>query len=353
MLTPSRTVLLLLIMLLAACGDPYRKLAAGYHFEGVPGQPDYSLLENWAAHPNKHDPSDSVPEPLRDKYSPDIAVDVFFIHPTTYVGKAEPFGLNGSVTDAELAAKTDYSSILFQASVFNEAGRVFAPRYRQAHYKAYFPLTNADTVAAAAAFELAYEDVKAAFMYYMQHFNHGRPIIIASHSQGTNHGIRLLHELFDGKPLQQQLVAAYLVGMPLQAGYFKSIQPCTTPAQTGCACSWRTFKDGYRPEYIRHETVAAVVTNPLTWTSTQPNATRAQNPGSVLLKFNKVLPGVVNASVGDGVLWTNKPRFFGNVLLRSKNYHVADLNLFYVSIRNNAKLRAEAFSANAREGGKK
>lgn len=353
MLTSFRAVLLLLMMLLAACGDPYRKLAAGYHFEGVSGQPDYSLLENWAAHPNKHDPSDSIPEPLRASYMPDTSVDVFFIHPTTYVDKSEPFGLNGSVTDPKLAAKTDYSSILFQASVFNEAGRVYAPRYRQAHYKAYFPRTHADTLDATAAFELAYEDVKTAFLYYLQHFNNGRPIIIASHSQGTNHGIRLLHELFDGKPLQQQLVAAYLVGMPLQTGYFKSIQTCTSPAQTGCACSWRTFKNGYRPEYIRHEKFEAVVTNPLTWTSTLPDAARAQNPGSVLLNFNKVMPGVVNASVGDGVLWTNKPRFFGNVLLRSRNYHVADLNLFYVSIRNNAKLRAEAFSANGREGGKK
>ena len=54
------------------------------------------------------------------------------------------------------------------------------------------------------------EDVKAAFQYYLEHYNNGRPIIIASHSQGTTHAKRLLKEFFDGTALQHQLVAAYL-----------------------------------------------------------------------------------------------------------------------------------------------
>jgi hypothetical protein len=45
--------------------------------------------------------------------------------------------------------------------------------------------------------------VKTAFLYYLQHYNNGRPIIIASHSQGATHGKRLLKEFFDGKELQK------------------------------------------------------------------------------------------------------------------------------------------------------
>ena len=60
-----------------------------------------------------------------------------------------------------------------------------------------------------------------------------RPIIIASHSQGTTHAARLLKEFFDGKDLQYDLVAAYLVGMPVPKDYFKNIKVCETPTEIG------------------------------------------------------------------------------------------------------------------------
>lgn len=152
---------------------------------------DYGLLSSWAAHPWKQDPSDSVPQPLRKDYHADSSVDIFFIHPTTYTNPEKQFGWNAPVDDTALNNKTDQTTILYQASIFNEAGRVFAPRYRQANLDAYF---TEDTVAAMAAFDRAYEDVKAAFQYYLEHYNNGRPIIIASHSQGTTHAKRLLKE---------------------------------------------------------------------------------------------------------------------------------------------------------------
>ena len=38
---------------------------------------DYSKKDNWAAHPYKKDPSDSVPEPLLKEYVQDTAIDIF------------------------------------------------------------------------------------------------------------------------------------------------------------------------------------------------------------------------------------------------------------------------------------
>ncbi len=337
---------LILLILVIGCGDPYRKLATQYRFTSAPGPPDYALIDNWAAHPAKHDPSDSVPRPLRKNFRPDSTVDVFFIHPTTYIGSEKTAGFNAKVDDAYINAKTDYSTILYQASIFNETGRVFAPRYRQAHYDAYLPKTAADTALAIAAFEQAYQDVRAAFVYYMEHDNKERPIIIAAHSQGTTHGKRLVKEFFDGQPLQRRLIAAYLVGMPLEPDYFTSIKPCIKPDQTGCAISWRTFKQGYRPGYIQNESFKAIVTNPLTWDADIPLADRVLNQGAVLMNFNSVIKKSVNARMGEGVLWADKPRFFGNVFFTSRNYHIADMNLYYMSIRENAKLRAEAFRKN-------
>jgi len=185
-------VLVMICLLVSSCSNKYHKFASNYTFTTPAGTPDYSNLDHWAAHPWKWDPSDSVSASLRDNYHPDTSVDIFFIHPTTYIDKANTMGWNAPVDDAELNAKTDYSTILFQASIFNEAGRVFAPRYRQANYFSYLPKTAEDTLHAIAAFELAYQDVKAAFLYYLQHYNNGRPIIITTYCQCATHGKSLL-----------------------------------------------------------------------------------------------------------------------------------------------------------------
>ena len=333
----------LLPLLLAGCSANYHKFASHYTYTSPDGHPDYSIPDNWAAHPYKKDPSDSVPLPLQEGYQPDSSVDVFFIHPTTYTEKERSLGWNGAIDNADLNAKTDYSTILYQASIFNEAGRVFAPRYRQANLTSYYPGNATDSAYALAAFELAYQDVKAAFMYYLEHNNKGRPIMIAAHSQGTTHGKRLLKEFFEGTALQNRLVVAYLVGMPLEPDYFSLIKPCITPDQTGCFCGWRTYKEGFRPDYVQKEKFVSVVTNPLTWDAGIPIAHRSLNKGSVLLNFNKVPDNTVGASVNNGVLWAGKPRFFGNLFYTSKNYHIGDMNFYYVNIRENAKRRVVAY----------
>jgi hypothetical protein len=327
-------------LLLVSCSKGYQQFESAYTIKAKDGKPDYSKLDFWAAHPYKKDPSDSLPYGLKRNFKADSSADVFFIYPTSFSDPGFERGYNAPIDDSEINAKTDYKSILYQASVFNAAGRVFSPRYRQANFFCYF---TKDTLKAKAAFQLAYEDVKTAFEYYLAHYNNGRPIIIAGHSQGTTHALTLLKEFFDGKPLQKQLVAAYLVGMPVAPGYFLDLKPCDSASETGCFCSWRTMKTGYVPDYVQDEKYTAIVTNPLTWTSTQPVASRMSNPGSVLRKFSKVKPHVTNAAIHGGVLWANRPKFFGNIFLKLRNYHIADYNFFYMSIRQNAKQRVNAY----------
>jgi hypothetical protein len=86
-----------------------------------------------------------------------------------------------------------------------------------------------------------------------------------------------------------------------------------------------------------------VVTNPLTWNTNLPNASIKNNKGSILKNFNKLVPKVTNAMVHNGVLWAKHPRFFGSFLLRTKNYHIADYNFYYLSIRENVANRVKLF----------
>lgn len=303
---------------------------------------NYSQLDNWAAHPWKKDLSDSVPQPLINSYQADSVVDIFFLHPTSYLDKEMPYGWNAPVTAVDVNETTDNGSILYQSSIFNAAGRVFAPRYKQAHISAYYP-SSSDTPQAKQAFEIAYADVKTAFQYYIEHYNQGRPFIVASHSQGTTHAIRLIQEMIDTSALGRRMIAAYLVGIVVDENAFFNVPACTSPAQTGCACSWRTFKRGYEPEYVQKEQFKAIVTNPLTWNAVDSVAGFKANKGAVLWKFNKILPHTADAEVHGNVIWTAKPRFFGNLFYNTKNYHAGDYNLYYLSVRENVQQRIGAY----------
>ncbi|MBI2730377.1 MAG: DUF3089 domain-containing protein [Sphingobacteriales bacterium] len=330
------------LIFLSSCSPSYYKYISKYKYSTANIQPEYSDLFYWAAHPDKKDPSDSIPSGLKNNII-DSAVDVFFIHPTTYT--RANFGAgenNAAINNAELNAKTDYTSILYQASVFNASARVYAPRYRQAHISAFFTMNKEE---AERAFDTAYADIKSAFEYYLKNFNNGRPIIIASHSQGTLHASRLLKEFFEGKPLQKKLVIAYLIGLPVSQTCFTDLSPCKDSLAVGCFVSWRTLKKGYLPDYIKKETTSSYVINPLTWTSDTLFARKDLNTGAILWKFNKLIPHTSGGQIHENVLWIPKPKFPFSFLVSVKNFHAGDINLFYLNIRQNLKTRIQAYNA--------
>ncbi|MBC7947499.1 MAG: DUF3089 domain-containing protein [Chitinophagaceae bacterium] len=332
-------LLAVFVCLFTSCSDKYQAFRDRYQFKAADGKPDYASLDYWAAHPWKWDPSDSVPRPLKNEARDSIA-DVFFLHPTTYTSKKITGSGNAPIDDAYLNAKTDYSTILYQASAFNQQSRVFAPRYRQTHFDIFF---SDDEKMKAEAFELAYADVSGAFHYYLTNWNKGRPIIIASHSQGSKFAERLLKEYFEDKPLSKQLVVAYVIGWAIPKEFFSSLRMCADSIETGCVCGWRTLRNGFIPYYLKNEKGNSYVSNPLTWKLDEEYASRKLNNGSVLFKFNKVYRRTTDARTGNGFLFVRRPKFPWSFLYFTKNYHVGDINLFYMNIRTNLRQRILAF----------
>lgn len=327
---------------LFSCSEKNYSSGVVYQFKSTDKKPDYSNLSYWAAHPWKKDPSDSVPEFLRTSFIGDSAVDVFFLHPTTFTEK-DDMRWNADIDDPVINAKTDYSTILYQASVFNDQCRVFSPRYRQAHIRSFF---IEDSISKK-YFDIAYNDIKEAFIYYLKNYNNGHPIIIASHSQGTKHAGRLLKEFFENKPLQQKLVCAYIIGLPVPVNYFTGLKPCKDSTATGCFVSWRTFATGYEGgDLIKKENFNAVVINPLTWTNDTTFVSAGYNKGGVLKKYNELVPAVVSAKIHNNILWVSKPDIPGKIFITQKNYHVGDINLFYMNIRENVAKRISAYWKN-------
>lgn len=310
-------------------------------FDSCPKPPftDYSRLENWAAHPSKLDNADRIPKGLKNNQDSALA-DVFFIHPTTFMEKATGlFQWNADVKDANLNLGVDQSPIQYQASIFNGSCKVYAPRYRQAHFYCFKTPNLSDKWK---ALDFAYQDVKHAFEYYLKNFNHKRPIVIAAHSQGTIHAARLLKEFFSDT-LKKQLVIAYLVGMPVPTDSLPKIDFCSVPNQTQCWVSWRSYEHGFVPNTPWMSAKEAICINPISWQYNNEYIPKELSKGSVLIPFNKVLKERCDAQVHEGILWVSKPRFRGSFLYQNPNYHMADLNFYYMDIRENLELRLAQF----------
>ena len=103
------------------------------------------------------------------------------------------------------------------ASVFNSTCRIFAPRYRQATLSSFL---DVDVESGRRAMDGAYTDVRAAFQHHLSFQKQGRPVFIASHSQGGWHAIRLLQQFVEAKPLAEKFVAAYCLGSWLPEAMF-------------------------------------------------------------------------------------------------------------------------------------
>lgn len=336
-----------------------------------PTAPDYSDPRMWAALPDRVDAADVIPEndPFGDRQAKS-AVDVFYIHPTTYRSAAY---WNQPLDDAATNDWTDESVIARQAAVFNACCRVFAPRYRQA--------TAAGVVAppemrAMGAYELAWQDVRAAFLHYMQHSNAGRPFIIAGHSQGAAHVERWLNEFWQKPDYRQKLVAAYAIGVSFSTRTLRElgggIPPCATPTSTGCFLSWNAFDRGgdsagytamglarHRQKYGPEAAYEVVCVNPLTFTTTENAAAVAANKGALparrgvglaeSLSKGIGLPategGRIGAECKDGVLLVDgvPKEGFAIVALPGGMLHFNEFDLFFMNIRANAIERSAAF----------
>ncbi len=323
-----------------------------------PAAPHYESEDAWAALPWKSSRAKELPEGLMTIAMVPEA-DVFYIHPTTYY-KAQEW--NGPITSRKAGIRVDEIALPVQASAFNGAGRIFAPRYRQATLYT-FQTHNHDGRLAQRA---AYTDVADAFSYYLQHYNKGRPLIIAGSGQGALHAIRLLQEFIVGKDLQHRFIAAYIIDFALPLDLFdvslNTLELCRKPEETQCIVTWNTLQSGKDPHEIRDRSQVwnifgslqktegrpLACINPLTWAENELPAPRSLNIGGIAVdkKGNSgPVPQITNAQCREGVLYVNKPddQQFQRLEWPGAHYRLANYNFFYMNIRENAILRARTF----------
>ncbi|HEY5711452.1 MAG TPA: DUF3089 domain-containing protein [Allosphingosinicella sp.] len=325
----------------------------------MPAGARYAEARLWIARPDINgNPSLWTPPGQAPTHKP--RASVFFIHPTTFL---EATAWNAPLEDRE----SQNRAALFvrsQASAFNSVGAIWAPKYRQAAFGAF--LTNEEN--AHRALDFAYRDVLAAYEEFLREAPAGRPIILAAHSQGSAHLLRLLAERIKDAPEANRIAAAYVIGWPISVTADLPTLPfpaCRAADQAACILSWQSFAEPADPSQVTDvfdATTGAggvaragspiLCTNPLTGAA-GGEALAAANLGTLVpnaeMTEAEFRPGAVGARCdARGFLLvgaTDALPAMGPYALPGNNYHVYDYALFWANIRADAARRLAVFEA--------
>lgn len=319
----------------------------------------YETAQGWLSRPDgrKSDPTSWQPPSLQALAPAETrqGAAIFFIHPTSAF---DPLHWNANLGDALATAQAE-RFLRLQATALAPSGRVWAPRYRQAVMGAF--LTQKPD--AAKAIDIAYGDVRAAFGAFLK-ANPTGPIILAAHSQGSLHLIRLLAEQVGGVDYRSRIVAVYAVGWPISIEHDLpglGLPGCTAARQTGCILSWQSFAapadtssvetvfdsgKGFDGKSRKGSTM--LCTNPLT-KGAAPVGPSSANLGVLMgdgqpASTQLTPPGSIGARCdGRGFLMLDTAPRLGALVLPGNNYHVYDYPLFWANIRADALERLTAW----------
>ena len=219
--------------------------------------PDYAKESSWLCLPGRDDPC-SKPLPttalnpngygstglVRPAANPPI--DCFYVYPTV---SRDP-GDNSDLVpgpEEQIVASVQFAR-------YGSVCRTFAPMYRQA------TLTALRKAMAGApierSFEPAHADVTAAWHYYLDHYNKGRPYVLIGHSQGSVMLEHLIATEIENSPAASRMLSAVIAGFNVEVpegklvgGTFKKSPLCSRLGETGCVITWVSFRaDSAPPE---------------------------------------------------------------------------------------------------------
>ena len=320
-----------------------------YKVTNLIGKPtDYSNRNNWV----------HLPE------NTDKEVDTFFVYPTVYINPE---------TDAPAIVPVEDE--LLRAGVmahFNEAPQAFVdltnlyePYYRQSNLCALSGLDQQEFM------EFQYReqrtDIYSALDYYFEHYNQGRPFILAGHSQGSMMLKIALQDYFlEHSDYLERMVAAYVLGYSITTDDLAA-NPALRFAEgaddTGVIVSWNV--EGPENKHESNITVMknAIAINPLNWKRDETYAPASENKGDRLpvekegefipSEFEPHQPGIADAQldVERGVVVCTKlpDRYVKPVIPGDDNLfgpaslHLVDYTAYWDNLRENIKTRIKAY----------
>ncbi len=309
---------ILILSMLTACGSESKAL-------------DYSKERNWAYLGVEEDRS----------------VDVFFIAPTNVAGHEDYY--NCDLKDDEEKASI-LASIGMQTGIYNETGRFYAPYYRQMTMRGYELEDHEQYL------DYAYQDVKAAFDWYMANKNDGRPFIIAGFSQGADQGLSLLKEYMNDKAFADKLVAAYLIGWsvkPVDLAECPALKMASGETDTGVIISFDCEADFVDDTIVVPKGEFTYSINPLNWKTDSTPATKDLNlgfvypaaDGSAKTEVPQLCGAYIDETRGTLKVTDVTPEDYPTriTIFPDGSYHIYDYEFFYRNLQDNVSKRTQAY----------
>ncbi|MBO6054973.1 MAG: DUF3089 domain-containing protein [Oscillospiraceae bacterium] len=289
--------------------------------------PDYSDPGSWAYFEQEKDGD----------------VDVFLICPTVDTkSETNSFDLNDKL-------KARFVNALdMEKGIYDETGRMFAPYYRQMSMNAY----TLEGEAQERAFAVAYEDISAAFSWYLEHVNEGRGLILAGFSQGAQMCLELLKDYYgagseQAEELQKNLIAVYAIGWSVteeMTAQYPQIVPAKEETDTGVVVSFECEDGSLTGTIIIPEGTKALSINPLNWKTDSTPADRSMNAGAVMATGADPIPGLCGAYLGERgevvVTDVTKEEYPAVInIVPDGSYHIYDYQFFFTNLKNNVAVR--------------
>lgn len=277
------------------------------------------------------------------------AADVFFICPTVYGGTDDSY--NMSLEDT--ASKEAFAGATnMEKGIYDADARFFAPYYRQAGLNVYeLPPEERE-----AYLSLAYEDIKEAFTYYLEHFNQGRPIVLAGFSQGADMSIRLLKDCFAREEVNDLLVACYAIGWRIteeELEEYPHLRFAAGETDTGVIISFNSEAESVTDSLMIPAGTRTLAINPLNWKTDSTPASREENAGACFTDYSgsivTEIPHLTGAYIDPqrGALKVPdvSPQEYPPVLSIFSDgiYHLYDYQFFYRNLQENVGVRIDAY----------
>lgn len=302
---------------------------------------DYSKGENWMV---KQDNGDKK-------------VDVFFLYPTA---------VNTEYTDNVAPIDPVMKSQAYVAydrgpSCFQGYANIFAPYYRQISATRLAKCTGGEDFSNTIYNSEVRTDAYAALDYYFDHYNNGRPFILASHSQGSFTMRHVLGEYMSlHKDRYSRMIAAYTLGTCYNDEYlakYPHVKMATGASDIGVAMTWNTYTavPEIKPACFLNYGTNPYCINPLNWKVDDTYADKSVNKGSFIVADHKVEAGATDAKIDltkkalickpDTDTYTPLPDAMVGVIFGTNSIHFDDWNLFYKNIQENAQARIDAYFA--------
>ncbi len=216
---------------------------------------DYSNGETWLCRPGRQDACAvdltttvvaANGKLARETWTADrqAPIDCFYVYPTVS---------NDQTPNSDMNAGPEEKNVVrSQLARFGSKCRIYAPLYRQVTLTALRSMLAGKPMAMDRA--LAYNDVLDAWKYYLAHDNQGRGVVLIGHSQGSNVLTELIQKEIDGKPIQDRIISALLLGWNVAVpkgkdvgGAFQHLPLCHSATQTGCVITYASFRSNAPP----------------------------------------------------------------------------------------------------------